>query len=98
MQLNIYTTLLYLIYLGYAEFYELSSAKSLEIFNESIFVVIQYNFVLLGGLVDDEARIQEFGDIIMYLIVFILAVNFGFILVIVIKQLIRKIKLYRMKK
>ena len=47
-QLMIYATLLYLIYLGYAEFLDTPGGKALEILNESIFVVIQYNFVLLN--------------------------------------------------
>ena len=57
-QLAIFITLIYLIYIGYAEFYEPGSGgKTLEIINESIFVLIQYNFVLLHNLVwDDDAR------------------------------------------
>lgn len=43
----IFTTLLYVIYLGHAEFYEFSFAKSLEILNESVLILIMYNFVLL---------------------------------------------------
>lgn len=50
-------TLLYIIYVGYAEFFETAGNKRLEIVNESIFVMIQYNFVLLHNLVwDEEAR------------------------------------------
>ena len=43
----IYMTLFYLIYLGHAEFFETPGGKKLEITNESVFVLIQYNFVLL---------------------------------------------------
>ena len=47
----IYMTLLYIIYLGYAEFFETKGSKTLEILNESVFVLIMYNFVLLNNLV-----------------------------------------------
>ena len=43
----IYMTLLQIIYIGYTEIYELSSDKNLEMFNESVFILIQYQFVLL---------------------------------------------------
>lgn len=55
VQVMIYMTLLYVIYLGHVEFFETPRAKFLEILNESIFVLIQYNFVLLHNLVEDEA-------------------------------------------
>ena len=51
VQLMIYMTLLYVIYLGHSEFFEQFSSKSMEIFNESVFVLIQYCFVLLANLV-----------------------------------------------
>ena len=40
-------TLFYLMYLGYAEFYKMFGSKALEILNESIFIVIQYLFIVL---------------------------------------------------
>ena len=53
----LYLTLIQLVYLGYAEFFETSKAKTLEILNEAIFVLIQYCFVLLVNLVwPTEAR------------------------------------------
>ena len=42
IQLMIYMTVLYVIYLGYAEFFETKGAKALEIVNESVFILIQY--------------------------------------------------------
>jgi len=53
VQLMIYMTLLQIIYIGHQDFYETRGAKALEITNESIFVLIQYNFVLLHALVSD---------------------------------------------
>jgi len=49
----IFMTLLYIVYIGYSDFFETSATKTLEIFNEAIFCLIQYNFVLLNNLVDD---------------------------------------------
>ena len=47
----------YIIYLGYAGFFETPGGKRLEISNEIIFVMIQYNFVLLHNLVwETETR------------------------------------------
>ena len=53
VQFMIYMTLLQIIYIGHQDFYETRGAKALEITNERIFVLIQYNFVLLHALVSD---------------------------------------------
>ena len=53
VQLMIYMTMLQIIYIGHQDFYETRGARTLEIINESIFVLIQYNFVLLHALVTD---------------------------------------------
>lgn len=53
-------------------------------------MLIQYNFVLLGGLVSEEKPIEEIGNAVMYLIIFLLAVNLYFIIAVVVKQLCRK--------
>ena len=57
----IYMTLLYVIYLGHAEFFETPGNKALEIVNESVFVLIQYNFVLLHNLVWDKDVRKHIG-------------------------------------
>ena len=40
-------TLFYIIYLGYADFFKIFGTKVLEIFNESVFILIQYLFIVL---------------------------------------------------
>ena len=44
-------TELYIIYIGHVEFYMSIGSKILEIFNESVFVLIQYGFLLLHNIV-----------------------------------------------
>ena len=40
IQVMIYMTIWYIIYLGYADFFETKGGKILEIFNESVFILI----------------------------------------------------------
>ena len=54
----IFMTLVYITYLGYSQFHDTWQSKTLEIANESIFILIQYMFVLLNNLVSDF-RIRE---------------------------------------
>ena len=44
-------TIAYIIYLGYAGFFKMFGSKVLEIVNESVFVLIQYQFLMLHNLV-----------------------------------------------
>lgn len=46
-------TIAYIAYLCYSDIYIVRRGKLLEIGNESVFVVIQYGFVLLHELVAD---------------------------------------------
>ena len=72
----IYMTVLYIIYLGYADFFETFGGKVLEIVNESVFILIQYQFVLLHNLVWDDENRKTIGTIIIGLTCFLLALNF----------------------
>ena len=57
IQLMTFSTVIYIIYLGYQDFYYTMSGKKLEMLNEVVFVLIQYCFVLLYELVwDFDAR------------------------------------------
>ena len=47
-------TVIYIIYCGYQEFYITKNGKVLEMFNESVFILIQYCFILLYELVWDD--------------------------------------------
>ena len=86
----IYMTLLYLIYIGHAWFYETPASKSLEIFNESVFVLIQYNFVLLNNLVWEESIRDQIGNVLIGLTAFLLGTNKLVIIFVSIKAIIRK--------
>ncbi len=46
-------TMLYIVYIGHQDFYESRNAQYQEIVNESLFVVLMYNMVLLNALVTD---------------------------------------------
>ena len=46
-------TLFYIIYLGYADFFKIFGTKVLEIFNESVFILIQYLFIVLQTMSPD---------------------------------------------
>lgn len=91
-------TLLYIIYLGYAEFFETRGSKSLEIINESLFVLIMYNFVLLNGLVDDPIIRDKSGNVIVVLTGIILVINMIVIIYVSVKALMWKCHLRKMKK
>ena len=94
----IYMTLIYIIYLGYAEFFETRGAKSLEILNESVFVLIMYNFVLLNNLLSDQKIIDLSGDLIIAFTAFLLALNMTVIIYVSIKALIWKFHLRKVRK
>ena len=46
-----FMTVVYIIYLGYQDFYASFNGKILEMFNEWVFILIQYCFILLYELV-----------------------------------------------
>ena len=94
----IYMTLFQIIYLGHVEFFETRASRSLEIINESIFVLIQYNFVLLNNLVDAKDIRARSGNVIVALTSLLLLVNMGVIVVVSIKAVIWKCHLRKLKK
>ena len=81
----IYMTLLYIIYLGHVEFFETRASRSLEIINESIFVLIQYNFVLLNNLVYEINIRDRSGNVIVALTGLLLFINMAVIVVVSVK-------------
>ena len=98
IQLTTYLTLWYIIYVGYAEFFETPGGKRLEIVNESLFVIIQYHFVLLQNLVwEFEAR-EQIGNSIIGVTSLLIAINVIAILVVSFRALCRKIYLNNLKK
>ena len=47
-------TLLYISYIANMYFYDEPGSKTLEIVNESFFVLLQYNLLVLTGVIDFE--------------------------------------------
>ena len=94
----LYLTLIQLVYLGYAEFFETSKAKTLEILNEAIFVLIQYCFVLLVNLVwPTEAR-EQIGNVIIGLSSLLLLINLAVIVIVSVRAISRKCYLNSLKR
>ena len=88
-------TLIYIAYIGHMYFYDVPTSKTLEIVNESLFVILQYNLVILTGLIyDNELRLVA-GYQIIGLASFLLAMNLVIIMFVGIKGLIRKCYLRR---
>ena len=98
VQLMIYMTLIQIIYIGHQDFYETRGAKSLEIINESIFVLIQYNFVLLHGLVSDENVRLTCGYVMVGLTGLLLLINMAVIVAVSYKAIAWKCHLKKVKK
>ena len=94
----IFMTMLYIIYLGYQDYYETRGSKSLEITNESVFVLIQYCFVLLHNLVWEENAREMLGNLIIGFTAFLLALNMVVIIIVSIKALCRSCYLRKLKK
>ena len=91
-------TLIYVIYLGYASFFKIFGTKVLEIFNESVFVLIQYHLILLHNLVWLEPIREAIGSVIIFLTSVLLAINFFIIITVSIKPYARKLYLKYLKK
>lgn len=89
VQLFALLTLIYITYASYADFYDSAAAKSLETFNESVFCLIQYNFILLNNLVELEVA-EWCGNTITGLTGILLLVNLTVISVVSIKVIWRK--------
>ena len=93
----IYMTLIQIIYLGHVEFFETSFAKSLEIINESVFVLIQYNMVLLVNLVDSYDVKKQCGNTMVSLTGYLIISNMVVIIYVSLKDICRKCYLKRLR-
>ena len=83
-------SLLYISYIAHMYFYDISANKKLEMLNESFFVLLQYNLIVLTGMIYDEDIQLIAGYIIVGMAGLLLALNFIIIMIISIKGLIRK--------
>ena len=98
LHLMIAMTVLYIAYLGYSDIHLTFYGKVLEMTNESVFVVIQYGFVLLHELVQrSDIRIQ-IGNLIIVLTSLLLAINLVVSIVTSLRPFLRRKYLERIKK
>ena len=98
IQLMMIMTELYIIYIGHVEFYMSIGSKILEIFNESVFVLIQYGFLLLHNIVWDEKVREQIGNIVVGLTILLIACNMTVIIFASIRPLCRKCYLRNLRK
>lgn len=98
VHLMIYMTVFYVMYLGYADFFETRLVKRLEMTNESVFILIQYQFVLLLNLVWDTQMRLHIGTAIIVLTSCLLALNFLIIIYSSLGPLCRKCYLKCLRK
>ena len=88
-------TLLYISYIANMYFYDEPRSKTLEIVNECFFVLLQYNLVVLTGVVDYEDIRSLAGYLVVGLTGLLLAINLVIIIYVSIRGLIRKFYLRR---
>ena len=98
LQFMIFMTIMYLAYLGYADFYITSRGKTLEMLNESVFVLIQYCFVLLYELVSNDYARDVLGNLVIIFTSFLLAINLLVVIVCSVRPCLRKCYLNSLKK
>ena len=75
LQLMIWLSLLYISILSYVRFHDTKRGHAIEIFNECMFVCIQYIFVLLNQLVTDINMREHLGDTMVFLTSLLLILN-----------------------
>ena len=88
-------TLLYISYIANMHFFDGRGNKTLEVFNESFFVLLQYNLVVLTGVVDYEDIRTLAGYLVISLTGLLLAINLIIIIAVGIRGLIHKCYLRR---
>ena len=88
-------TLLYISYIANMYFYDEPGSKTLEIVNESFFVLLQYNLLVLTRVIDFEDIRTLAGYLVIGISGLLLAINLVIIITVGIKGLIRKCYLRR---
>ena len=83
-------TLFYITYLGQMDFFDVPATKFIELMNESFFVLLQYNLLILTGLIEDEDLNLIAGYLIIGIGGFLLAINLVIILYVSIRAICRK--------
>ena len=97
MQLLIYSSLFYIIYIGHTYFHDPSSSKDLELMNEAIFLFICYHFVVFCNLLKGSWITEKVGRSVVYCTAAILVINTSIIIIVSLKVLSRKVKMMQLK-
>ena len=97
IQVFIYSTILYIIYLNFHRIYDLPVDLFLENLNEVFFILALYHLVLFSNLVSEPTILDRIGSSMIACISLILALGTLIIIFVNIKTLFRKLKLYRCK-
>ena len=82
--------MLYIAYVGQMDFFDVPMTKFIEMMNESFFVLLQYNLLILTGLIEDEDLILIAGYFIISITGFLLGVNLVIIMYVSIRAICRK--------
>ena len=98
IQVFIYTSVLYIIYISHMYFHDPKSSKTLEIFNESLFLLVGYHFVVFTNLLWDEKMRDLVGRTLVATTATILVLNTSIIIAVSIKAFLRKLYLWRLKR
>ena len=98
IQVFIYSTILYFIYLNYHRIYELPVDLLLENLNEVFFIFTLYHLVLFSNLVREPLMLDKIGKSMIGCISLILALGTLIIIFVNTKALYHMLKLRRHKK
>ena len=93
VQALIYSSLLYIIYIGHTSFHDPSSSKDLELMNEAIFLLICYHFVVFVNLLNGQWIKEKVGRSVVYCTAAILVINTSIIIIVSLKVVTNKLKI-----
>lgn len=99
MNLLIYSSILYIIYLHYVQPHDEESSVIIETINEVILLVICYHFILLTDLLSDPFVKFKIGLSLIICVCFMIALNLLIIVFVSLRQLyydLRKKKALRL--
>ena len=98
IQVFIYTSLLYIIYISHVYFHDPMWSRDLEMVNESIFLLVCYHIVIFVNLLWDLEKREYVGKSLVWTTGAILIMNTSIIVIVSLKDICRKLQLMRMKK
>ena len=97
IQVFTYVSILYIIYISHMYFHDPKSAKSIEMLNEALFLLICYHFVVFVNLLWDSNMRDVVGRSLVWTTGSILIINTAIIMFVSFRDLARKLHLMRLK-